>query len=174
MDSEHKKSVLEEIRGRFFGKAAQGIYIPRKSQEIMPRMINAMNLAGVEIVRRYVMEREIEIGVPVKDCISIYNAPIDILPFIPLFFDEISEHGKYTVMQWIKPLGRRIYHVTYDGMPEQDEPGTAIIGVKTIVQLEQMPEELEINLIYDGGAEQMQEEAELKEQEEVNPWLLTS
>lgn len=117
MEHEPVKTVLSEISERFRpwwrGKD------PRQT-------VQRLNDEAAYIVGRYANAREIEIG-PFENCISIYNAPDDILPFIPLFFREISIHGTYTVMRGMKMLGR----VTYRGMPEQDKPGKFIVGVET-------------------------------------------
>ena len=123
------KSVLSEIAERFKLCARydeRGFRFEPQSWPNTPETVCMMNNAGADIVRRYANDREIEIG-PFEDCISIYNVPHDILPFIPLFFREISEHGTYTVMRGMKMLGR----VTYRGMPEQDKPGKFIVGVET-------------------------------------------
>ena len=150
------KSVLSEIAERFKLCARydeRGFRFEPQSWPNTPETVCMMNNAGADIVRRYANDREIEIG-PFEDCISIYNVPHDILPFIPLFFREISEHGTYTVMRGMKTLGR----VTYRGMPEQDKPNTIAVGVITDFISEESYIHIGFTVTYCGRPEWADEE----------------
>ena len=120
------KSAFKEIAEKFDSK--------KNRMEYTEDGVQRLNNEGARLVHRYVKEGEITEG-PIENSISIYNAPLDILAFIPLCDSlSVKEYGTYTVMRGLKTLGR----VTYKGRPEQDKPGVAILGIKTSY----MPEEL--------------------------------
>lgn len=113
------KSALAEIAEKFD--------FDKNLMEYTEANLQRLNDECARLVRRYVEAGEIAIG-PFENCISIYNAPMDILSFIPLCGGlGVKEYGTYTVMRGLKTLGR----VTYSGRPVQDKPGTAFLGIKT-------------------------------------------
>ena len=106
---------------------AEKINLERNPLTLTEAGLQRLNDECARMVRRYVEAGEIAIG-PFENCISIYNAPMDILSFIPLCGGlGVKEYGTYTVMRGLKTLGR----VTYSGRPVQDKPGTAFLGIKT-------------------------------------------
>ena len=151
------KSVISEIAERF--KLCEryderGFRFGPQSWPNTPETVRMMNDAGADIVRRYAGEREIVIG-PLEDCISIYNAPHDVLPFIPLFFREISVYGTYTVMRGMKTIGR----VTYRGMPEQNKSNKIFVGAITnFMPEEEYIQHIEFTVTYCGRPEWADEE----------------
>lgn len=124
------KTMLEELRERLRltnGYTEKGVcFPPSPLLTYTPGGIEAANAATGDIVRRYYNEREIMHG-PTEDCITLHNAPIDVLPLLPLVDHEISAWGKYGVYQ----CGKYIGTVAYDGWPVQDRPGIAIVGANT-------------------------------------------
>lgn len=109
--------------------------IEREITEVAGRMIysphtetgiNAINSAVAEIVKRYCDSGEIAHG-PTMDDISLGGAPLEVLPFLPLVIPTISEYGTYRVYHWPKLIGT----VTYNGIPIQETPGTAVVGIRT-------------------------------------------
>ncbi len=135
MENEPIKSALEEIAEKFRiyvdGMIKDGAYFPRH-WPYTDATIQKVNNECIALVRRYIEMGELEIGAS-GDCIWVYNAPLDILPLIPMACPEISDRGTYDVMCGLKRLGR----VAYGGPPEPGEPGTIIVGAKTNF----MPEE---------------------------------
>lgn len=124
------KTMLEELRERVRltnRYTEKGVcFRPSPLLTYTPEGIGAVNAAAGDIVRRYYNEREIMHG-PTKDCITLYNAPIDVLPFLPIADHEISVWGKYDVYQ----RGKYVGTVKYNGWPAQDTPGIAIVGADT-------------------------------------------
>lgn len=126
------RSALAEIAEKFD--------FDENPMEYTEANLQRLNDECARLVRRYVEAGEIAIG-PFENCISIYNAPLDILSFIPLCGGlGVKEYGTYTVMRGMKTLGR----VTYKGRPAQDKPGTAFLGIKTSY----MPEEIVPHLMF--------------------------
>lgn len=119
MESESVKSAYEEIAEQFNLSENPIAYTEANLQRV--------NDACARLVRRYIEAGEIVIG-SYGNSISLYNAPPDILPLIPLCGElGISEYGTYPVMRGLKMLGR----VKYNGRPIQDRPGIVTLGVYT-------------------------------------------
>lgn len=131
------KSALEEI--------AEWLELRKKPLEFTEEGLQRLNDECARLVTRYVEAGEIAIG-PSENCISIYNAPLDILAFLPLCGSlGLDEYGTYTVMQGLKTLGR----VRYSGRPVQDKPGTAFIGIKTSYTPEECIPHLSFRLVFE-------------------------
>lgn len=155
MESDPIKSALQEISEKFNDYTTdlteKGVYFPRYWLHDQPT-IERLNYECIALVKKYMNAREICIG-PVEGCISIYNAPLDILPFIPMAFPEISDYGTYDVMRGAKRLGR----VTYEGPPKQGESGTIIVGVKTNFVPEEKMAHISFTLVWGDESGQMSE-----------------
>lgn len=147
MENETIKSALQEISEKFnlyvTELSEKGAFIPRYWPHTQPTF-ERVNHECVALVRKYMSERQISIGTS-DGCISLYNAPLDILPFIPMACPEISDHGTYDVIRGTKRLGR----VTYNGMPEQDDPSIIFVGAKTSFVPEEKITRISFQLIYD-------------------------
>lgn len=129
------KSALAEITDKFD--------FDRNPMEYTEENLQRVNDECARLARRYIESGDVMIG-PISGFISIVNAPLDILPFLPLCGMGISESGVYTVMQSGKTLGR----VQYRGKPKQDTPGIIFAGVDTIFEPQEAAEKIEIELIY--------------------------
>ena len=129
-----EREAAEKAVKSAFAEIAEKFDFEKNRMEYTEESVQRLNDECARLVRRYVEAGEITRG-PLENSISIYNAPLDILAFIPLCDSlGVKEYGTYTVMRGLKTLGR----VTYKGRPEQDKPGVAILGIKTSY----MPEEL--------------------------------
>lgn len=113
MKNTEQEQIRQEIRERmkeFVGR-----------MEFTEQGITLVNGSMAEIVKRLSHAGEIEVG-PTNDPSSNgeirlgEGVPLDILPLIPGALPEVSEYGKYHVMQG----GGIIGYVTYAGQPEQD------------------------------------------------------
>lgn len=129
------KSALTEITEKFD--------LDRNPMGYTEANLQRLNDECARLVRRYVEAGEIAIG-PLENRISIHNAPMDILPFIPLCGGlGVKEYGTYTVMRGLKTMGR----VTYSGRPVQDKPGTVFLGIKTSYIPEESVSEIKFTLV---------------------------
>lgn len=110
--------------------------------------ISEINSAVAEIVKRYCDQGEIVHG-PTMDDISLGGAPIEVLPFLPFAIQTINEHGTYSVYRWPKIIGT----VTYNGIPIQETPGTAVVGIRTYFTPAEKMESVSVHLDFQKDGE---------------------
>lgn len=138
-----KRETTEKAVKSALAEIAEKINLERNPLMFTEANLQRLNDECARLVRRYVEAGEIEIG-PSENCISIYNAPMDILAFIPLCGGlGVKEYGTYTVMRGMKTLGR----VTYSGRPVQDKPGTVFLGIKTDYVPKEAAEQITFDLV---------------------------
>lgn len=132
----------EKVITSALAEIAEKFDFERNMMEYTEENLQRLNDECARLVRRYVEAGEIAIG-PFENCISIYNAPMDILPFIPLCGGlGVKEYGTYTVMRGLKTLGR----VTYKGRQVQSKPGMVFLGIKTSYIPEELVPQITITL----------------------------
>lgn len=140
---QHAAEMARKIAQEITRTATDFLYAPHTEDGI-----SAVNSAVAEIVKQYCDNGEIAHG-PTTDDISLGGAPLEVLPFLPFVIPTISGYGTYSVHRGPKLIGT----VTYNGIPIQETPGTAVVGIRTYFTPAEKTESVSVHLDFQKDGE---------------------